>query len=55
MSGGRGARFGLPMVRAWDIGGIAASVILAVGGVAIRTWGSPGATWAADADWRWSL
>ena len=33
------SHFGQPMVGVWDVGGIVASVILAVGGVAIGAWG----------------
>jgi ABC-2 type transport system permease protein len=33
------SHFGQPMVGVWDAGGIAASVLLAVGGIAIGTWG----------------
>lgn len=33
------AHYGLPMVNEWDLGGIVASVVIAVGGVAIGAWG----------------
>ncbi len=33
------SHFGQPMVGVWDAGGIVAAVVLAVGGIAIGTWG----------------
>jgi putative exporter of polyketide antibiotics len=33
------AHYGLPMVGHWDMAGVIASVVVAVGGVAIGAWG----------------
>ena len=33
------AHYGLPMVGQWDAAGIVASLVLAIGGVAIGAWG----------------
>jgi putative exporter of polyketide antibiotics len=33
------AHFGQPMVGTWDLGGIVASLVIAIGGVALGAWG----------------
>ena len=33
------AHYGLPMVGQWDVAGVVASLVIAVGGVAIGAWG----------------
>ena len=33
------AHYGQPMVGVWDLGGLAASAVLAIGGIALGTWG----------------
>jgi len=33
------AHYGLPMLGQWDVAGLAASAVLAVGGVAVGVWG----------------
>ena len=42
------AHYGLPMLGQWDIVGLVASVVLAVGGVAVGAWAFRGATSAAE-------
>ena len=43
------SHLGQPMVGIWDWGGMAATAVVAVGGVLIGAWGLGGATCAADA------